>query len=294
VIGEHVPPLRSPRSPVAVRLCLVFVAALIAVQQPGASAEAQQPLGTLPALAEPGPAEADEEIITEEPDAPERDALAHNAALLDELFEQSTQETVRQQKFAAAAGITGGMILVGLSAWRLIEDEPQIDFTRGLGGMFMTLGMADLTTGVFAATRVPHEERRLERWKRARENGITAVELAHFEGEIQASRGARKGERLLVRWNGLTHAIAGALVLAFTPIPSGSSGADRASGYVVGAIFMATGLAAFGTSFRPTPSERAWQEYNKRKIPMPGHEFSWRLGPSISRRGAGLSFGATF
>jgi len=47
-------------------------------------------------------------------------------------------------------------------------------------------------------------------------------------------------------------------------------------------------------SFRKAPSEKAWEEYNTRKTPMPGHEFSWGVAPSISRRGAGLSFGGTF
>ena len=98
----------------------------------------------------------------------------------------------------------------------------------------------------------------------------------------------------MVRWNGLTHAVAGALVLALTPIPDDSARRDRVTGYIIGAIFMGTGLGAFGASFRGTPSEKAWNEYNKRKMPTPGHEFSWRLAPSISRRGAGLSFGGTF
>jgi hypothetical protein len=233
-------------------------------------------------------------VVAEEPDAPGRSTLVHNAALMDELMERSTMQTIREQKFAAAAGITGGMILVGLSAWRLIEDDPQNAYSRGLGVMFMTLGMADLTTGIYAATRVPHEKRRLERWRNARSAGITELELAHFEGELEASRELRQGERLLVRWNGLTHAIAGVLVLSFAPIPNGSSRSDRVSGYVVGGIFMATGFAAFAASFRDTPSEKAWSDYKARKMPMPGHQFSWRLAPAISRRGAGLSFGATF
>lgn len=241
-----------------------------------------------------GPSDLAAPVVAEEPEALERNQLEYNAELLDEIFQESTGATIREQKFAAAAGITGGMILVGLSAWRLIEAEPQNSYSRGLGVMFMTLGMVDLTTGIYAATRISHERKRLERWDRARKNGVTAVELAHFEGELQSSQETREGERLLVRWNGLTHAIAGALVLAFTPIPSGSSRTDKVSGYVVGGLFMATGFGAFAASFRPTPSERAWQSYNKRKRPMPGHEITWRAAPAISRRGAGLSIGGTF
>lgn len=239
-------------------------------------------------------ASAAAEAITEEREVASRDALVYNAELLDALLTRSTTQTIRQQKFAAAAGITGGMILLGLSAWRLIENDPQSQYSRGLGVMFMTLGMADLTTGVYAATRIPHERRRLERWEKAREDGITDVELAHFEGELQASRETREGERLLVRWNGLTHALAGALVLAFSPIPDSMSRTDRVSGYVVGGLFFAVGIGTFAASFRDTPSEKAWNDYNKGKMTMREHEFTWRIAPSISRRGAGLSFGATF
>ncbi|MBW1758601.1 MAG: hypothetical protein JRJ80_20885, partial [Deltaproteobacteria bacterium] len=187
-----------------------------------------------------------------------------------------------------------GMILLGLSAWRLIEDDQRDQYSRGLGVMFMTLGMADLTIGIFAATRIPHERRRLDRWERARKDGITNIELAHFEGELQASHETREGERLLVRWGGLTHALAGLLVLAFAPIPDSMSGSDRVSGYVIGGVFFAVGMGTFATSFRDTPSENAWKEYNRRKTPMPGHEFHWGVAPSISKQGAGISVGGAF
>jgi len=238
--------------------------------------------------------EAVTEVVTQGPDLFDRNALAYNAEILDELLTRSSVQTIRGRKFAAAAGITGGAILLGLSAWRLLEEPPSTQYSRGLGVMFMTLGMADLTTGVFAAVRVSHERHRLERWHKARKEGITKAELAHFEGELQASRDFRQGERLLVRWVALTHALAGVFVVAFTPIPDSADRSDRASGYVVGAVFFAVGLATFGTSFRQTPSEKAWSEYKSRKKPMPGHEFSWRLAPSASRTGAGLSFGGTF
>jgi hypothetical protein len=146
-----------------------------------------------PATAAEGEPSVEAPVITEEPDVLGRDALAHNAELLDQLLERSTEQTIREAKFGAAAGITGGMILIGLSAWRLIEDDPQSQYSRGLGVMFMTLGMADLTLGVFAATRIPHERHRLDRWQRARKDGITDIELAHFEGELQAAQETREG-----------------------------------------------------------------------------------------------------
>ncbi|UCF47690.1 MAG: hypothetical protein JSU89_11020, partial [Myxococcales bacterium] len=212
---------------------LLLILGLLWAASPATRTSAQDTTPGAPETAE-GEASPAEGVIAEETFIAGRDALAHNAELLDALLTRSTTQTIREQKFAAAAGITGGMILLGLSAWRLIENDPQSQYSRGLGVMFMTLGMADLTTGVYAATRIPHERRRLERWEKAREDGITDVELAHFEGELQASRETREGERLLVRWNGLTHALAGALVLAFSPIPDSMSRTDRVSGYVVG------------------------------------------------------------
>jgi len=193
------------------------------------------------------------EVITEEPQLLGPDAVAYNAELLDGLLERSMQETIREEKFGAAAGTMGGMILLGLGAWRLIENDPQSQYSRGLGVMFMTLGMADLTIGVYAATRIPHEKRRFARWERARQDGITEIELAHFEGELQASQETRQGERLLVRWGGLTHALAGVLVLAFAPVPDSMSRTDRVSGYAIGGVFFAVGMATFAASFRDTP-----------------------------------------
>lgn len=270
----------------------LWVFALLAGVSAARSASAQDIFDIESDPTESSPTEFD--VVTEEPDTPARNALAYNAEILDELFMRSTKQTITEQKFAAAAGITGGMIMLALSAWRLIENEPQSQFSRGLGVMFMTLGMADLTTGVYAATRIAHERRRLARWEKARSDGITDVELAHFEGELQASHEMRQGERLLLRWNGLTHAVAGLLVLSFTPIPDSASRTDRVSGYVVGGLFFAVGMGTFVASFRDTPTEKAWSEYSKRKMPMPGHGFSWGIAPSFSRRGGGVSFGGSF
>ena len=98
-----------------------------------------------------------------------------------------------------------------------------------------------------------------------------------------------------MRWNGLTHAIAGVLVLAFAPIP-GRLEPNRPRFWLRRwrRLHRDRAWRLRGLLPAPTPSEKAWQDYNKRKVPMPGHEFSWRLAPAISRRGAGLSFGATF
>jgi len=228
------------------------------------------------------------------PDAPVGNPLTHNAELLNELLQRSVEQTTRETKFAAAANLTGGAILIGLGTWRLVEKDPGNQFSRGLGVMFMTMGAASLTLGIYAATRIPHEQRRLDRWERARKDGIGEIELAHFEGELQASREHSEGVRLLVRWDGFAHALAGIVVLALTPIADSTGRADRAAGYVIGSLFVATGFGTFGNSFRPTPSEKAWRDYNARKTPMPGHELSWGVAPSVSRHGAGLSVGGTF
>ena len=254
-------------------------------------------VGALPASlasAEEDPAPASVVIGTEQrAPSPTSEALTANAALMDRLLTTANEKTRREQKFAAAAGIVGGSTLIGLGAWRLTEVEPQSQFSRGLGVMFMTLGAADLTTGIFVATRVAHETRRLERWEKAREDGITELELARAEGELLSSAESREGKRLLVRWNGLTHALAGVFVLALSPVPN-TTRTDRVSAYIVGGLFVGTGFAAFGLSFRPTPSEAAWTEYQANKVSGAGQQLSFRLSPSVSRHGFGLGMSGTF
>lgn len=271
----------------------ICACALLSLALGPATASAQEATTETP-RSEAEAKELGTDIVTEEPEVPGRDALDYNARILDEVLTQSTTATIREQKFAAAAGILGGMTMLGLATWRLAEDPPANQYSRGLGVMFVAIGTANLTTGVYAATRIPHERRRLERWEKARKDGITQIELAHFEGELQASRETRQGERLLVRWNGLAQGIGGLLVIAFVPIPDETSGADRTTGYIAGAVVSFVGFATFAASFRDTPSEKAWNQYLSRRIPMPGHELSFRVSPAISRRGAGLTLGGRF
>ena len=49
-------------------------------------------------------AETGAEVIAQEPDLFDRGALADDAELLDELLTRSTEQTITEQKFAAAAG----------------------------------------------------------------------------------------------------------------------------------------------------------------------------------------------
>ncbi|MDH3727877.1 MAG: hypothetical protein OER77_10135, partial [Myxococcales bacterium] len=123
--------------------------------------------------------------------------------------------------------------------------------------------------------------------------GITELELANAEGELLASAEIREGERLLVRWTGFTHALAGVVVLALSPLPN-TTQTDRTSAYIIGAVFIGTGFAAFGLSFRPTPSEAAWTEYQANKATAAGRQLSFRVSPSVSRRGFGLGMSGTF
>lgn len=234
------------------------------------------------------------EASADPPDSTATAALGHNVALLDEVLRESTADTVRAQKIAAITGITIGTALLGLGTWRLVERDPPNAYSRGVGVGFMVAGAANLTAGVFAATRVTHETKRLERWDRALQRGIGEDELLRFEGELRASNEVREGERLLLRWTSLTNALAGATVIALAVVPGGSSNTDRLAGYVAGGIFVAVGMSLFATTFRPLPSETAWSEYSRRRA-APARAGA-RIGvvPSVSRRGAGLSVGGMF
>jgi hypothetical protein len=224
----------------------------------------------------------------------ELDPLELNVALMDEILRESTEETIRVQRIAAITGITIGTALLGLGTWRLVETDPQNAFSRGVGVGFMVAGAANLTAGVFAATRVTHESRRMARWEEALELGIDEAELSRFEGELRASREIREGERLLLRWSSLTNAMAGAIVIGLSAIPDGSSNTDKLGGYISGAIFVVVGMSLFASTFKPLPSETAWEEYSRRRTPSTRKLASFGLVPNVSRRGGGLSFGATF
>jgi hypothetical protein len=55
------------------------------------------------------------------------------------------------------------------------------------------------------------------------------------------------------------------------------------------------GTIAFATSFKPVPTEAAWNEYQaKKKGTTVSDGFSWRLSPSITRRTFALEISGTF
>ncbi|MEM8606898.1 MAG: hypothetical protein AAGF92_07320 [Myxococcota bacterium] len=222
------------------------------------------------------------------------DPLVYNVELMDELLRRSTVEMLRGQKIAAITGVTIGTALIGLATWRLVEQNPDNAYSRGIGVGFMVAGAANLTAGVFAATRVVHETRRLRRWDDAIEIGVDADELARFEGELRASSEVRQGERLLLRWTSLTNALAGAVVLALAAVPDGSSNEDRRAGFIAGGIFMGVGLSLFATTFRPLPSENAWSEYGRRRLPSGRGGVRVGVAPSVMRRGGSLSLAGRF
>ena len=240
------------------------------------------------------PSGASDELSSSSDELTSAEALQLNVELMDEILRDSTREMIRVQKIAAITGITIGTALLGLGTWRLVETNPQNAFSRGVGVGFIVAGAANLTAGVFAVTRVTHETRRLRRWDAALEVGVDEVELGRFEGELRASREVRQGERLLLRWTSLTNAMAGAIVIGLSAIPDGSSNTDRLGGYISGAIFIVVGMSLFATTFKELPSETAWQEYSRRRVPSTRSLASFGVAPSISRRGGGLSFGGTF
>ncbi len=215
------------------------------------------------------------------------------AELLGTLFEEAAKGSKKTRRYTGVAGVMGGTILLGLGGWRLAEDPAENEFTRGLGVMFTTLGMVNLTTGIVALKRKPHEEERAERYKEDLKKGMSAVELARYEGEFQASADIRESLRTLVRWNGLTHALGGAIVMAFSAIPE-LSAASRRSAYIIGGIFMATGSASFGLSFRETPNERSWNDYQNKKQSVSGLGQQVGVAPVISRHVLGLGVSGRF
>jgi hypothetical protein len=262
-----------------------------------AAQAADESTAPLNSVAQPDAA-APEHATAQPESAPSRqpspaDADPRQAELLGALFEEAAEGSKTTRKYTGLAGVTGGTILLGLAGWRLAEDPAENQFTRGLGVMFATLGMADLTTGIVALKRKPHEEERAERYKQDLRDGMSAIDLARYEGEFQASADIRESLRMLVRWNGLTHALAGAMVMAFSAIPELDAASQR-SAYIIGGVFMATGSASFGLSFRETPAERSWKNYQKQTGNLSGLGQRVGVAPVISRHVLGLGVSGRF
>lgn len=216
-----------------------------------------------------------------------------HAQLLNAHFQEAAEGSKTARRYAGLAGVIGGTILLGLGGWRLAEDPAENDYTRGLGVMFTTLGMVDLTTGIIAFKREPHEEERARRYQEDLKDGMSAIELARYEGEFQASTRIRESQRMLVRWNGLTHALAGVIVMSFSAIPD-MDRKDKRSAYIIGGVFMGAGLVSFGFSFRETPNERAFKSYQKKKQETPGLSQQVSVAPVISRHSLGLGVNGRF
>ena len=226
-------------------------------------------------------------------DIPPTGAIGIRASLLDSVFAKAAKGSKRARKITGATGIFGGATLLGLGSWRITEKEADNEFSRGLGVMFITLGTIDLTTGIIALRRYSHEEKRHEKWKKDRKDGTSEIELAKYEGAFEASTYMREAQRNLVRWNGLTHMLAGVLVMALTPIPDLDS-RSRRTGYIIGGVFMFTGTLSFAVSFRDTPNEKAWDEYQRGTAKHGGTKPIWQMAPMISRNALGLSVAGNF
>ena len=127
----------------------------------------------------------------------------------------------------------------------------------------MSLATTDLATGITQLRSRFNEERLYARYTQTAAFDRTPLALGRLEGELFATAKLRKRQRRVQRWVGVAKAFGGVLILALTPIPD-MNNTTRRTGYIVGSVFIATGMLRFGMAVKPTPVEKQWDAYDAR------------------------------
>ena len=180
---------------------------------------------------------------------------------LHEALELSSYKAKRLRRLGGWSGVISGVMVLGLAGWRLLASPNGNDFSRGLGVMFVGVGTTQFGAGVSFLAKPSSEERLFSRLQ----TGSTSLDeaaLARLEGAFEQVARQRHNERKVVRWIGLAKALGGGLVMTSVPFANDLNRESRRTGYIASAVLAVTGLAAFGSSFAMTPTEKAWQKYD--------------------------------
>ena len=158
---------------------------------------------------------------------------------------------------------TGALMLVpgvyGLAdgVW---DEQPNLGWLAfGVAGLGLAQGV------VWLAIQSDPEER-FARWRAAREAGLTATELARFEGELRGTPSLARMERALIRWSGIGLVFGGGLyagLLALDDPPM----RHRVLGYAASAIYGAVGIVLLVYASIPELGETSWRRYEAGELP---------------------------
>lgn len=158
---------------------------------------------------------------------------------------------------------TGALMLVpgvyGLAdgVW---DEQPNLGWLAfGVAGLGLAQGV------VWMAIQSDPEER-FARWRAAREAGLTATELARFEGELRGTPSLARMERALIRWSGIGLVFGGGLyagLLALDDPPM----RHRVLGYAASTIYGAVGIVLLVYASIPELGETSWRRYEAGELP---------------------------
>jgi hypothetical protein len=158
---------------------------------------------------------------------------------------------------------TGALMLVpgvyGLAdgVW---DEQPNLGWLAfGVAGLGLAQGV------VWMAIQSDPEER-FARWRAAREAGLTATELARFEGELRGTPSLARMERALIRWSGIGLVFGGGLyagLLALDDPPT----RHRVLGYAASSIYGAVGIVLLVYASIPELGETSWRRYEAGELP---------------------------
>jgi len=171
---------------------------------------------------------------------------------------------------------TGALMLVpgvyGLAdgVW---DEQPNLGWLAfGVAGLGLAQGV------VWMAIQSDPEER-FARWRAAREAGLTATELARFEGELRGTPSLARMERALIRWSGIGLVFGGGLyagLLALDDPPT----RHRVLGYAASAIYGAVGIVLLVYASVPELGETSWRRYEAGELPEAAPRVRTQIAPA--------------
>lgn len=171
------------------------------------------------------------------------------------------------------------------------DEQPNLGWLAfGVAGLGFAQG------AVWLAIQSDPEER-FARWRAARAAGLSADEVARFEGELRGTPSLARMERALIRWSGIGFVFGGGLyagILAVDDPPK----RHRVLGFTTSAIYGAVGIALLVYASLPELGETSWRHYEAGELPETPPRVQAHLAPSggCDRWGcfAGLSVDGTF
>ncbi|MFK7987121.1 MAG: hypothetical protein AB8I08_13940 [Sandaracinaceae bacterium] len=160
-------------------------------------------------------------------------------------------------------GLASGATLLAGSIWMAADDEAFGGFGGASPAMITGFAISPVmfVWGVYSLLGLGANNDRLLRWTSARAGGLSAVELARFEGELRAEANAARVSRTATLVLGVGVAAGGAITAILGGALEDVDDELRWSTVGAGAGLAAIGGLMIGLSFLESGVEQLWSRY---------------------------------